>query len=73
MLDSVEICRYWREAIEQNQNTGKYGLVSTKDGCWHDPKTGEIPEGSIGIDAGRFAWAKGIMGAVKRVQGAGGF
>lgn len=59
--------------INRNQNTAKYGAAGTKDGCWHDPKTGEIPEGSMGAVRGRFSWAKGAVGAVQRVRGVGGF
>lgn len=73
LVDSEMVCRVWREAVERNQNTGKYGLVSAEDGCWHHPETGQIPEGSIGIDPGRFSWLKGVVGAVQRVRGAGGF
>lgn len=73
LLDSPLICKIWRETIERNQNTAQYGLVSSEDGCWHDPKTGEIAEGTIGPDPGRFSWAKGIVGAVQRVRGVGGF
>jgi hypothetical protein len=74
ILDSPVICRAWLDAIDRNQNTKRYGLVSTEDGCWHHQKTGEMPEGSMGPNAGgKFSWAKGIVGAIKRVQGAGGF
>ncbi|RAH72643.1 IQ calmodulin-binding motif protein [Aspergillus aculeatinus CBS 121060] len=73
LLDSPIVCRAWREAIDRNQNTALYGAVSPEDGCWHDPTTNEIPEGSIGTDPGRFSWAKGVVGAVQRVRGAGGF
>ncbi|BCS24462.1 IQ calmodulin-binding motif protein [Aspergillus puulaauensis] len=73
LLDSPQICRAWREGIDRNQNTLKYGLVSPDDGCWRDPQTGEIPEGSIGLDPGRFSWAKGAVGVVHRVRGTGGF
>lgn len=73
LVDSGMVCRAWREVVERNQNTGKYGLVSPEDGCWHDPETGQIPEGSIGTDPGRFSWARGVVGAVQRVRGAGGF
>ncbi|KAH8701565.1 IQ calmodulin-binding motif protein [Talaromyces proteolyticus] len=73
LIDSPVICKAWRDAIERNQNTSKYGLVDSKDGCWHDPDTGAIPEGSIGSDPGRFSWAKGVVGAVQRVRGVGGF
>ncbi|KAJ3818930.1 IQ calmodulin-binding motif protein [Lentinula raphanica] len=73
MLESEEVCKRWMEGLRRNQNTEKFGLVSSVDGCWHDPTTGELPEGSIGIDPGRFSWAKGVVGAVQRVRGAGGF
>ncbi|KAJ5225933.1 hypothetical protein N7468_007158 [Penicillium chermesinum] len=73
LLDSPLICKAWLEAINLNQNTAKYGAASTKDGCWHREGSGEIPEGSIGIDPGRFSWAKGMIGAVNRVRGVGGF
>ena len=73
LIDSHLICKMWLDAINQNQNTAKHGAASFKDGCWHDPTTGEIPAGSIGIDPGRFSWAKGALGAVKRVRGVGGF
>lgn len=43
------------------------------DGCWHDPVSGEMVDGAIGVDPGRFSWARGMVGAVQRVRGAGGF
>lgn len=73
MIDSSLICKAWLEAINLNQNTAKYGAASTEDGCWHHGTSGEIPQGSIGIDPGRFSWAKGVIGAVNRVRGVGGF
>jgi len=73
MLDSPLVCKAWLEAIDRNQNTAKYGAASSDDGCWHDPSTGAIPDGSIGTDPGHFSWAKGVVGAVKRVRGVGGF
>ncbi|CAI7656830.1 unnamed protein product [Penicillium glandicola] len=73
LIDSGLICRAWTELINRNQNTAKYGAVSAKDGCWHDPETDEIPPGSMGPIAGRFSWAKGAVGAVQRVRGVGGF
>lgn len=63
----------WLEILNRNQNTATYGAVSSKDGCWHDPVTGELATGSIGVNPGRFSWAKGMFGAVQRVRGAGGF
>ncbi|KAJ5700884.1 hypothetical protein N7493_011930 [Penicillium malachiteum] len=73
MLDSPLVCKAWLEAIDRNQNTAKYGAASSDDGCWHDLTTGAIPDGSIGTDPGHFSWAKGVVGAVKRVRGVGGF
>jgi phosphatidylserine/phosphatidylglycerophosphate/cardiolipin synthase-like enzyme len=72
MYDSPLVCRAWIEALRRNQNTGVYGGVSTEDGIWRDEQ-GNLVDGAIGPDAGRFAWAKGIVGAVKRVRGTGGF
>ena len=73
MIDSPTTCKTWLEAINLNQNTAKYGAASPKDGCWHHETSGEIPKGSIGTDPGRFSWAKGMVGAVNRVRGVGGF
>ncbi|KAJ5152005.1 hypothetical protein N7492_010300 [Penicillium capsulatum] len=73
LIDSHMVCKMWLDLINRNQNTAKYGAASIQDGCWHDPKSGEIPAGSIGTDPGRFSWAKGVVGAVKRVRGEGGF
>ncbi|KAL3470020.1 hypothetical protein BJX99DRAFT_264619 [Aspergillus californicus] len=73
LIDSPIICRTWLDVVNRNQNTAKYGLVSPDDGCWHDPVTGELPEGSIGIEPGRFSWAKGAVGVVNRARGTGGF
>jgi hypothetical protein len=73
LIDSKLVCRAWTELINRNQNTAKYGAANTKDGCWHDPETGEIAVGSIGPVPGRFSWVKGVIGAVQRVRGVGGF
>ncbi|KAF9294033.1 hypothetical protein BGZ88_004565, partial [Linnemannia elongata] len=43
MLDSEEICRKWRETIERNQNTARYGVAS-EDGVWRD-KDGKPGDG----------------------------
>ncbi|KAM0328186.1 hypothetical protein ACHAQA_005593 [Verticillium albo-atrum] len=71
MIDSPEICRSWIDALRRNQNTGLFGRLQS-DGIWRGEDGKEV-EGAMGVDAGRFAWAKGIIGAVKRVQGKGGF
>ncbi|GFF12319.1 phospholipase D Active site motif protein [Aspergillus terreus] len=66
LVDSALVCRTWLEIINRNQNTATYGAVSSEDGCWHDPVTGELATGSIGVNPGRFSWAKGMFGAVQR-------
>lgn len=71
MVDSPLVCEAWREGIERNQNTRAYGRAA-EDGCWYDAK-GNLAEGSLGMDPGRFAWAKGVKGAVGRLRGKGGF
>ncbi|KAF9890772.1 hypothetical protein FE257_005641 [Aspergillus nanangensis] len=73
LVDSAVVCRTWREGVERNQNTAVYGRVSEEDGCWHDPLSGELAVGSIGVNPGRFSWARGMVGAVQRVRGSGGF
>ncbi|KAI1757348.1 phospholipase D/nuclease [Xylaria castorea] len=72
MMDSSDVCRAWIDALRRNQNTGLYGAVNNNDGIWRDEQGKEI-EGATGVDAGRFSWATGIVGAVKRLQGKGGF
>lgn len=67
LIDSPVVCRAWREAIERNQNTAAYGRARD-DGCWYD-KDGALAKGSYGVNAGKFAWAKGIVGAVKKAEG----
>ncbi|GAW07091.1 IQ calmodulin-binding motif protein [Lentinula edodes] len=71
LLDSPEVCRTWMEGVRRNQGTETYGRVSSLDGCWHDPISGEMADGAIGVDPGRFSWARGMVGAVQRVRGEG--
>ncbi|EEH05919.1 IQ calmodulin-binding domain-containing protein [Histoplasma capsulatum G186AR] len=73
LLDSAEVCQTWLDGIRRNQNTAIYGAVSPRDGCWHDPVTGDMAEGAIGVNPGRFSWIKGFVGAIKRVRGVGAF
>ncbi|KAI0175814.1 hypothetical protein GGR52DRAFT_589583 [Hypoxylon sp. FL1284] len=72
LLDSPELCAEWERALRSNQNTLRYGAVGPEDGVWRDADGNEVP-GATGVDAGRFSWFKGVAGAVKRVQGTGGF
>ena len=72
MLDSPDVCRSWIDALRRNQNTHIYGALDPNQGIWTD-KDGKEADGAMGVDPGRFSWAKGFIGAVKRVQGVGGF
>ncbi|PSS00652.1 hypothetical protein BD289DRAFT_458445 [Coniella lustricola] len=72
MLESEHVCRAWIDGIRRNQNTHIYGALDKETGVWTD-EDGKMADGAIGVDPGRFAWAKGITGAIKRVQGVGGF
>lgn len=73
LLESRAVCRAWIDALRRNQNTHRYGQVSQDDGVWRDPATGAEAEGATGVDPGHFSWGKGVVGAVKRLQGKGGF
>ncbi|OTB13964.1 hypothetical protein K445DRAFT_319497 [Daldinia sp. EC12] len=72
LIDSESVCRAWIGALRRNTNTYLYGGVDGEDGVWRDEE-GREAEGATGVDAGRFAWVRGVVGAVKRVQGTGGF
>ncbi|KAI2777086.1 hypothetical protein F4815DRAFT_502595 [Daldinia loculata] len=72
LIDSGLVCRNWIAGLRRNQNTHLYGRVGGEDGIWRDGE-GREAEGATGVDAGRLAWARGVVGAVKRVQGTGGF
>ncbi|KAL1842869.1 hypothetical protein VTK73DRAFT_3015 [Phialemonium thermophilum] len=72
MVDSAEICAAWIDALRRNQNTHLYGALRREDGVWRDAE-GKGVEGAMGVDPGRFSWAKGFVGAIKRLQGTGGF
>lgn len=67
MVDSKAVCKAWREGIERNQNTAMYGLTR-EDGCWYD-RDGKLAEGSLGMNARHFAWAKGMLGMVRKAEG----
>lgn len=72
MLDSPRVCRAWIDGLRRNQNTHLYGALDIETGIWTDAE-GNMADGAIGVDPGRFAWAKGVVGAIKRLQGVGGF
>ncbi|EAA27811.2 phospholipase D/nuclease [Neurospora crassa] len=74
MIDSEEVCGTWMKGIMRNQNTAIYGALDKEKGMWVDAE-GKEADGVIGVDPGGRVkrWAKGAVGAVKRVQGIGGF
>ncbi|KAK1973520.1 hypothetical protein LZ30DRAFT_610530 [Colletotrichum cereale] len=72
MLESRDVCKVWIDALRRNQNTHRYGALSREDGVWRDDE-GKEADGATGVDPGRFSWAKGLVGAIKRLEGTGGF
>lgn len=72
MFDSAKVCKAWIDGLRRNQNTHLYGAVSKEDGIWRDSEGNQAAD-VIGVDPGRFSWAKGIVGAVNRVRGTGDF
>ncbi|KAJ6547026.1 hypothetical protein B0H19DRAFT_1211731 [Mycena capillaripes] len=72
MFDSPTVCKGWIDGLRRNQNTHLYGPVDKTDGIWRD-QNGNQPPDVIGVDPGRFSWAKGFAGAIERVRGTGDF
>ncbi|KAJ6488552.1 hypothetical protein C8R47DRAFT_483886 [Mycena vitilis] len=72
MFDSPAVCKGWIDGFRRNQNTHLYGPVDKTDGIWRD-QNGNQPADVIGVDPGRFSWAKGFVGAIERVRGTGDF
>ncbi|KAH8647269.1 hypothetical protein BX600DRAFT_476429 [Xylariales sp. PMI_506] len=72
MVDSEVICREWREGIERNQNTDKYGKGSQEDGVWRDAQGHEVP-GATEESAPPISWIKGTIGMAKKLKDKGGF
>ena len=72
LIDSEEICRKWREGIERNQNTARFGKAGEDDGVWRD-QNGKEAEGSMGKPSPMVGYVKGAMGMMKKAQEKGGF
>lgn len=72
LIDSEEICRRWREGIERNQNTARFGKAGEDDGVWRD-QNGKEAEGSMGKPSPMVGYVKGAMGMMKKAQEKGGF
>jgi phosphatidylserine/phosphatidylglycerophosphate/cardiolipin synthase-like enzyme len=71
MLDSEEVCRKWREGIERNQNTARFG-VAAEDGIWRD-KDGNPGKGYMGNPGKVEGLFKGVSGMLKKMSDKGGF
>lgn len=67
MVDSSQICKEWRAAIESNQNTGLFGKVQD-DGIWRDPADGSLLESSQ-VQGGALGKLKGLKDTVRRATG----
>ncbi|KZP08421.1 phospholipase D active site motif protein [Athelia psychrophila] len=73
LIDSPAVCKEWADGIRSNQNTHLYGRLA-EDGIWRDPKDGSLLEDMGSTKGGGVSGLiKGLTGAVKRVQGTGGF
>ncbi|KAK4651932.1 hypothetical protein QC762_606880 [Podospora pseudocomata] len=74
LVDSREVCGEWVRGLGRNQNTGVYGRLDGEEGVWRD-REGKEAEGAIGPGAGGggMGWVRGVVGAVRRVKGTGGF
>jgi phosphatidylserine/phosphatidylglycerophosphate/cardiolipin synthase-like enzyme len=72
MIESPVTCRKWREGIERNQNTRRFGKGSQEDGAWRDESGNEAP-GTTKVSAPPISWVKGTIGMAKKLQDKGGF
>jgi phosphatidylserine/phosphatidylglycerophosphate/cardiolipin synthase-like enzyme len=72
MIDSEATCKKWREGIERNQNTLRFGKGSQEDGMWRDEK-GDFAEGHHKQSAAPISWVKGAITMAKKVHEKGGF
>lgn len=73
LIDSPAVCKDWANGIRANQNTHIYGRLDD-DGIWRDPEDGSVLDDMGSTKGGTFSsTAKGLVSAVKRVQGKGGF
>ncbi|TVY42488.1 hypothetical protein LSUB1_G003283, partial [Lachnellula subtilissima] len=69
MLDSAPICAQWREGIERNQNTRRFGEAA-EDGIWRDGQ-GRPGAGYMGDPGKMEGLVKGVKGMLKKVQDKG--
>lgn len=72
MADSMQVVAEWIKGINANQNTFRFGLIDSADGVYKD-REGNLVQASGTKSAGMKGLLKGIDGAIKRVEGKGGF
>ncbi|KAJ6445430.1 phospholipase D Active site motif protein [Purpureocillium lavendulum] len=71
MVDGADVCARWREGLERNQNTARFGRVAA-DGIWRDA-SGNPADGYQG-DPGRVSGlVRGVTGMALKAKGMGGF
>ncbi|KAM0715729.1 hypothetical protein Q7P37_009229 [Cladosporium fusiforme] len=67
MVDSPDVCKVWREGIERNQNTARYGRVR-EDGFWYD-ENGKLAPGTNGSGGGVSSMIHGMLGMLQKARG----
>ncbi|KAF8312473.1 hypothetical protein DL93DRAFT_2059854 [Clavulina sp. PMI_390] len=72
MVDSPTIMKEWRDGLDANQNTLKYGRVQL-DGIWRDADGNPLKDAGGTNKGGILGTLKGFKGAIDRVRGEGGF
>ncbi|KAF9564436.1 IQ calmodulin-binding motif protein [Agrocybe pediades] len=73
MIDSPAVCKEWADGVRANQNTHLYGRLDD-DGIWRDSKDGSVLEDMGSTKGGSIlGLGKGLVSAVQRVRGKGGF
>ena len=74
LIDSAQLTAEWLRGIDSNQNTRKFGLVDDADGIWRARDgSGRVVQSSGVKNVGPITGMKGVVGAVRRVRGTGGF
>jgi phosphatidylserine/phosphatidylglycerophosphate/cardiolipin synthase-like enzyme len=72
MIDSEKVCGEWREGIERNQNTARFGRGAAQDGIWRDAQ-GHEAAGATVCHARPLRWVQGAIGMAKKLHEKGGF
>lgn len=73
MVDSEKVCGEWREGIERNQNTARFGRGSAEDGIWRDAQGHEAAGATKESKSRPIRWIQGAIGMEKKLHEKGGF